>query len=313
MNAFDLLRMKRLAAIACATALLLGAAPAMAHHIDRLPFEKTEVTGAGWASFMIHTDGSVVGVPLWLTSPGSPNELGAFFYDENEVFLGGFQFAVHRAKSRAFADIRVIPGQPVSEEQTIQAEPEGGFGMSPTYDPHGQPSTFKLLIWGAGDIPKWTFDGSGNPADVRLLGIERGTHAFMYQSTDFRGAANAGAHVLGTGARGTVLTDLAMDVSDTLVANFLTQSNGTAAPFFGVSENRTTVSTPKGEDECLYAGFLGCNYRDFTGALRAGPGHYVFHLSGAGAAGVTDTDEVVLSGADARLPIDQTQVFHPGA
>ncbi|MGH2712084.1 MAG: hypothetical protein ACRDH9_12895 [Actinomycetota bacterium] len=304
--------MKRPAQIASAVLLVLTtAAPGMADHIDRLPFGKTEVVGAGWASFMIHTDGSVVGVPLWLKAPGSVNELGAFFYDEQEAFLGGFQFAVHRAKTRVYADIRLVPGQEIHQDQTIQAEPEGGFGMTPTYDPHGEPATFKLLVWGAGEMPTWTFDGSANPADVRLLGIERGTHAFMYQSTDFQGAANTGAHVLGAGGRGTVLADLAMDVTDTLVANFLTQSNGTVAPFFGISQNRTTVTTPTGEDECLYVGFLGCSYRDFIGPGHRGPGRYVFHLSGAGAAAVTDTDEVVLSGADARLPVDQTQGSHP--
>ena len=68
--------MKRPALIASALLLVVAtAAPAMADHIDRLPFGKTEVVGAGWASFMIHTGGSVVGVPLSLKAPGSMNEL----------------------------------------------------------------------------------------------------------------------------------------------------------------------------------------------------------------------------------------------
>src|SRR6266540_4121287 len=89
-----------------------------------LPFGKTDVAGPRWFSFMIHTDGSAVKVKLWASGPHSPNILGTFFYDEQEEFLGGFDFSVHRPELGATADINVIPGNPIHEDITIQAEPE---------------------------------------------------------------------------------------------------------------------------------------------------------------------------------------------
>lgn len=272
----------------------------------QLPFGKTDMAGAGWASFMIHTDGSIVRVKLWATSPQSPNVLGSFFYDEQEEFLGGFDFSVHRAETGAMADINVIPGNPIHEAITIQAEPEGGFGYTATYNPNGIPSTFKLLVFGAGDQVSWSYDGGDNPADVRLLGIETGTSAFLYMSDEFLAATNGGVNVLGTGGRVTLMADLAMDVTDTLIANWLPISSPTTVPNTGVSTNRLTITTPKGEQECLYAGLLGCSWPRFHGDTAQGPGRYVFHMTGDGVGVAQNSDDVMLYGADARLPIDQT-------
>jgi hypothetical protein len=277
---------------------------------EPLPFGKTVVAGPGWASFMIHTDGSIVRVKLWATSPASPNVLGSFFYDAQEEFLGGFDFSVHRAQTGARADINVVPGNPIHEGVTIQAEPEGGFGYTATYDPHGTPSTFKVLIFGAGKQVSWSYDGGDNPADVRLLGIETGTSAFVYMSDDFLAAADGGVDVLGTGGRVTLMGDLTMDVTDTLIGNWLPISSPTTIPNTGVSINRLTTTTPKGEEECLYSGLLGCNWPRFHGDTARGPGRYVFHMTGDGVGAAENSDDVMLYGADARLPIDQTRFFH---
>lgn len=273
---------------------------------EQLPFGKTDVAGPGWVSFMIHTDGSIVRIKLWATSPQSPNVLGSFFYDEQEEFLGGFNFSVHRAETGATADINVIPGNPIHEDITIQAEPEGGFGYTATYNPNGVPSTFKVLIFGAGEQVSWSYDGGDNPADVRLLGIETGTSAFIYMSDAFLAAANGGVNVLGSGGRVTLMADLTMDVTDTLIANWLPISSPTTIPNTGVSTNRLTITTPKGEEECLYAGILGCSWPRFHGDTAQGSGRYVFHMTGDGVGVGQNADDVMLYGADARLPIDQT-------
>jgi hypothetical protein len=275
---------------------------------EPLPFGKTDVAGPGWASFMIHTDGSIVRVKLWATSPQSPNVLGSFFYDEQEEFLGGFDFSVHRAQTGATADINVIPGNPVHEGITIQAEPEGGFGYTATYDPHGTPSTFKLLVFGAGKQVSWSYDGGDNLADVRLLGIETGPSAFIYMSDEFLAAANAGVNVLGSGGRVTLMADFTLDVTDTLIANWLPISSPTTIPNTGVSTNRLTITTPKGEEECLYAGLLGCNWPRFHGDTAQGPGRYIFHMTGDGVGVAQNSGDVMLYGADARLPLDQTKI-----
>ncbi len=276
---------------------------------EPLPFGKTDVAGPGWASFMIHTDGSIVRVKLWATSPQSPNVLGSFFYDAQEEFLGGFDFSVHRAETGAMADINVIPGNPIHEGITIQAEPEGGFGMTVQYDPRGTPSTFKLLVFGAGTQVSWSYDGGNNPADVRLLGIETGTSAFIYMSDEFLAKANIGVDVGGIGGRATLMGDLPLVVTDTLVAHWLPISSATTVPSTGVSTDRLTITTPKGEEECLYAGFLGCNWPRFHGDTAQGPGRYIFHITGDGVGIAQNSDDVMLYGADARLPIDQTNFF----
>jgi hypothetical protein len=232
--------------------------------------------------------------------------LGSFFYDEEEEFLGGFDFSVHRAETGAMADINVVPGNPIHEDITIQAEPEGGFGYTATYDPHGVPSTFKVLIFGAGEEVTWNYDGEDNPADVRVLGIETGTSAFIYMSDEFLAAANIGVDVQGTGGRVTLMGDLALDVTDTLIANWLPISSLTSIPTLGVSTNRLTITTPTGEEECLYGGLLGCSWPRFHGDTAQGPGHYVFHMTGDGVGLAQNADDVMLYGADARLPIDQT-------
>ena len=299
------------------TVIVAGVLPAMFSFASTtlattpLSFGKTDVVGPGWASFMIHTDGSIVRIKLWATSPQSPNVLGSFFYNEQEEFLGGFDFSVHRAETGATADINVIPGNPIHESITIQAEPEGGFGYTATYNPNGVPSTFKVLIFGAGEQVSWSYDGGENPADVRLLGLETGTSAFVYMSDEFIGAANAGVDVLGSGGRLTLMADLILDVTDTLIGNWLPISSPTTIPSLGVSTNRLTLTTPTGEEECLYAGLLGCSWPRFRGDTAQGPGRYIFHMTGDGVGVAQNSNDVMLYGADARLPVDQTLIVSP--
>jgi hypothetical protein len=164
------------------------------------------------------------------------------------------------------------------------------------------PATFKMLLWGAGSgIDSFQYGGRGAEG-VDILGADSGASAFLYSARDFVAPVNGDLEAqAGGGVRGTALGERVIDVTDTLAATYIQMSTSlnNQLPGNGAQATLLTVTTPTGDQLCSPS---ACSFSAFTGAARQGNGHYIFKMSGAGA-GIAGAGDILLSGADARLPV----------
>jgi hypothetical protein len=143
--------------------------------------------------------------------------------------------------------------------------------------------------------------GSGL-SDVRK---ELGDETFLFLSDDFESAANVAAHAMvpttpetkpwigsvsNAGARATLEAHRTLEIQDTLMLTFGSAALAPTATY--------SIDSPDGPIDC---GSYGCGFNRFEGAYHHGPGSYTFNTTGANA-GLSYMAELVLAGADARLP-----------
>jgi hypothetical protein len=145
--------------------------------------------------------------------------------------------------------------------------------------------TFKQLLWIAGTASRVDHSLRGD-AGVNFQGSDTGRGTFLYTSKDFEGAVNVQGGGGGIEGRVNADTHKTIDAFNTLI--------GFYRPLSGSVEDMS-VDAPFGHVDCP------CTFPSFVqeglGPVYAS-GRYRFNLTGAGAS----SGEVVVSGADARLP-----------
>lgn len=296
------MRRSRILALLCLAATLV---PLASHAAAPLPLIDTETgTGGRWVSYRFTTDGSVASFDISALEIARGEHIGVYFYDESNVLKAGLAWISVGWKSGSTFR---LPAAGVDIGVVESPDPDGGMRILLTLnDPAFPPiltGTYKVLMFAAGDAQSWNYSVRGT--GISDLVKDLGDRTFLYLSDDFEAAANAAAHarvplppeaqpwvgsVSNVGARVTVDGSFAIDVRDTLMLNF-----GSVA--FAPSQT-FSIDSPDGPIDC---GFYGCGFNRFEGPYHHGAGRYTFHTTGVNA-GLSYMAELVLSGADARLP-----------
>lgn len=225
----------------------------------------------------------------------SPGQLNAYLYGENDEFLGGFGFGAIRSEQSYWGSVKAGPVD-YHVEETVLRERLGMMTMTAEVTTQG-PSTFKMLVWGAGrQVASWQTGVRGD--GIEILGVEKGSSAWVSMAKEFDAPVNVDAHVL-AGGRATVLGERVVEVKDSLVGWYNQMSMTVShTPPWTPNGHLLTATTPQGDQICNP---FGCAFNAMTGPSRAGPGSYTFKVSGAGA-GLAGSDDVMLNIVDARLP-----------
>ena len=289
--------------VAALASVALAAAPAAAHNGthtgDEWPLVAAATQPQGWASFKLQTDGSRFALQLHNGGFTQAVSLGVAVYREDGSPISAAGLTVYYATTQVYAD-GDRGALHVEEMLDRYSSASGGGGMTATITPPG-PGVLKVLAWGgARPLKDWSYTLRGE--GLELLAQEAGDGAFLYQSNDFSGVAQAKVSAGGAGVRISSAVHKIIEVRDTLFAWYLQPA---VAACCGVPQsamytqaNLMSVTTPSGERDCT----LGCTIWSFAEADRAGPGTYSFNLTGAGAGVITDTYDVSIIGTDARLP-----------
>lgn len=261
-------------------------------------------TGSGnrWVSYAFTNDGSFVNFDISAKRVSRGGTIALYFYDDDDALLGGASWSTVGWKSGASV---VVPAGGIEVGVVESPSPDGEMRiiLNDPSSPLTLLGRFKVLLFVAGDAESWSYkvEGSG----VTDLVKDVGNRTFFYLSDDFEATASARAHaripttpetapwvgaVSNLGARATVEGHLSLDVEDTLIANFGSVAFAPHQTF--------SVDSPGGPIDC---GFYGCGFNRFEGSRHCGPGTYTFNTTGVNA-GLSAWAELVLTGADARLP-----------
>lgn len=248
--------------------------------------------GPGWVGFRFASDGGRIDARIEGFGGDHPVQAAAILYDGDGHYRDG-RFVTYNAltsEQGVFADATTKAGENIHYDRSTRREQAAPFGIDASFNQPGSArvvGTFQLLLWVVGgSLEGWraTIAGDG----LAVLAAKQGSSGFLFTGRDFRAAANVQAYPLGVGASTVMDGDLALRIEHTLVGLY------SAAP---AGYNALSVTTPDGDLAC------GCFFYRFDEPRAAGPGDYVFHLSGYGAGSSSHT-EVYLGGVDAELPVE---------
>lgn len=261
-------------------------------------------TGGRWVSYEFTTDGSPVNFEISARSIARGEYLAMYLYNADDTLKAGLGWISVGWKSGAAFE---VPAAGVDIGVIESPSRDGAMRILLTMNDPAYPpiltGTYQVLMLAAGDAESWEYrmDGSG----VTDIAKEVGDDAFFYLSDDFDAAANVAAHaripttpqtapwigsVSNVGARATLDAHLTIDIEDTLLLTFGSAAFAPTATY--------SIDSPDGPISC---GFYGCGFNRFEGPYHHGSGRYTFNTTGANA-GLSYMAELVLAGADARLP-----------
>lgn len=228
--------------------------------------------------------------------------IALYFYAHDATLLGGASWTTVGWKSGASL---IVPAGGIDVGVVESPSPDGEMRI--ILNDRSSPLTLlgrhKVLMFVAGDAESWRYEVEGS--GVTDLVKEAGNRTFFHLSDDFDATASARAHARvpttpetapwvgsfsNVGARATAEGHLSLDVEDTLIANFGSVAFAPHQTF--------SIDSPDGPIDC---GFYGCGFNRFEGTRHHGPGSYRFNTTGVNA-GLSAWAELVLTGADARLP-----------
>ncbi|HEV3475530.1 MAG TPA: hypothetical protein VG602_09205 [Actinomycetota bacterium] len=221
---------------------------------------------------------------------GYPIQAAVYIYTGDNRLVFGFSFTRVTADQGLYIDLSPAGVHvDVTEPQIDGGVLRLGATMN---DPSsgGEPAvgTFKQLLWISGTASRVDHSLRGD-SGVHLQGRDTGRETFLYTSKNFEGAVNVQGGGGGVEGRVNADTHKIVDAFNTLIG-FYRPSSG--------SVEDMSVDTPFGRVQCP------CTFPSFTSEGFGPPfraGRYRFNLTGAGAT-TTQPGEVVLGGADARLP-----------
>jgi hypothetical protein len=262
--------------------------PATAFHADDAPLLASgSAPGPAWASYKFSTNGARAVTDIVASGIGYPIQAAIYLYTGDNRLVFGFSFTQTSADEGLYVDLDPAGVHVDVTEPQIDG---GVLKMGATLnDPSssGEPAvgTFKQLLWIAGTASRVDHYLRGD-AGVNFQGSDTGRGTFLYTSKDFDGAVNVQGGGGGIEGRVNADTHKTIDAFNTLI--------GFYRPLSGSVEDMS-VDAPFGHVDCP------CTFPSFVqeglGPVYAS-GRYRFNLTGAGAS----SGEVVVSGADARLP-----------
>lgn len=284
-------RSPRLLRAAAFIAALAFALPSLgmttARHINTPGVLYFEMDGPAWYATTFVTDGGGIRALVGTYGASSPGTQGILIYGPDERVFDRFIEHTRRGAHGVAIDASPTEGMRIRYDSLARpgsdCECTGvGIGAGAFEMP---PGTYTAILWGGGPVASTEFMIEYDPGVV-FVADTRGSSVFVHDSTDFRGPLAAQAWAGDLGARGAMGADLAIDVENLLVGSFSLGRGSTGV---------LSVTTPRGEIDCP------CDFTALTGPTVAGPGRYVFHVTGAGV-GSSAMAEALVGGADIRLP-----------
>lgn len=301
-GAHGMSRFGRLTAVVVVWALA-ATLPASASPDDEMPLLFSGETDKGvWVSHRITTDGATVVTDIEAFAERGSTQVGGLVYDAENHLVFGYIGTSYGHTSGMYVDGRVGDESvhvDWTEPDSVRGYERLALTLNPEDSSGGLRGTFKVLMWFAGAAERIAYAVRGE-SGAAYHGSKSGHDTFVFSSRDFNGAATASVGSGGlAGIRANLATVRAVDIDDTLVGQFV---GG------GLSGNLMSVVGPRGTQDCppSLIGLGGCLFWAVAGGDRHGepltPGTYTFNLTGLGAGG--GNGEVVLAGADARIPVE---------
>jgi hypothetical protein len=271
--------------------VLFSALPAAGFHADDAPLLASgSAPGPAWAAYSFSTSGSRVVTDIVASGIGYPIQAAIYVYDGDNHLVFGFSYTQVTADQGLYVDLNPVGVHvDVTEPQIDGGVLKLGATMN---DPSsgGEPAvgTFKQLLWISGTASRVDHSLRGD-SGVQFKGKDTGRGTFLFTSKDFEGAVNVQGGGGGVEGRVSADTHKTIDAFNTLIG-FYRPSAG--------SVEEMSVDAPFGHVQCP------CTFPSYVEegfGPPFGPGRYRFNLTGAGAT-TSQSGEVVLGGADARLP-----------
>lgn len=255
--------------------------------------------GAVWTAAAVQSTGAPVVTRLRMDRIALPLHLGARLYDADRTLISSTNVTLRTPEEGVLVQSQPTAGIGINVDELEETSGEGLRDVEGTLtlNPDGavHVGRYTLVLWLAStDAGAWTWSVEGDGAQV--LGATSGSRVFLATSRDFvRGlvGAAAGATLVGTSVQGRaqVGSSHRREAGGLLVGSYY--------PVLS-SADTLSITTPRGERQCV----PDCQFGDVTGAGTAGPGSYVFRLTGAGAGGAAgqSAGDVVAVGAEIVLP-----------
>lgn len=282
------------------TALLLPALPAAAAlpgpaSGPARPLLEAGLPGQGWTAAAVSTDGGQVTSTVRLSEVALPFQAGVRIYDAAGAVVYSATITYLSADEGALVEVAPVDGISVGHDAYVPssaraAEVEVKVTLNGARSAE-HVGDHTIVLWLASRAAReGTWAVAGAPG-TSLEGATSGPEVFLATSRDFDGTANVQAGSSGLAARAQVSTRRSVRVRRLLVGSF--------APVL-TSVDVLAVQTPRGTRQCVPT----CDFSALSGPAAAGPGTYVFTLTGAGAGGkVQNVGDVLLGGADLVLPL----------
>ena len=307
---------RRLVAVLMTSLVVAAVMPLAPAHAAPAPLEFLaggRDTSSQWAAYKIQSNGAQYRLDWTLQVREGPLQIGAYFYNGDDVFTGGFNWTAFTYQDSSYYEVNAVPGQPIVGEPTIDADGYrqtvsiGGWLLG---SPEAAKFT-KVLIWASGDLTRGSEWQLTAAPDARLatdkageVAMTSGTNAFVRLSGEFDGTAKAGVQRRvpptpvgkGAGARAAALTSETVKVEHSLVGGFKPLGQGSPYSAQGYA---LQVSGPDGyQQNCQTS---QCVWFPLKAPAALRPGTYRFDLTGGGA-GIGTFGDAMLWGVDAYLP-----------
>lgn len=241
--------------------------------------------GPGWVSVAYVTDGAASVEVTWNWTGNTPFYQGIRFLRSGEEADTAVTIVVSGLETNATAFVEAAG---LRADVTFEAPSlDDGAWRSTLSTPTGPTGEFVLLWWIAGRIDTSDISVEAAPG-ATVTNVTHGSNVFGFRAADIRGTASVSAGVAAPRVRANLDTYRAVTIDDQLFGTYLRFDT----PPTGASVNQMEVTTPTGTRACP------CGFDGTVGPRNAGPGRYVFRLTGVGAA---TFGEIVLTGADAML------------